>query len=92
MSDIDHQLHKRVAGYTDAVSEGGELKATLREVIRRLVDQDATLSMCDGNVTVTTDATLTAEEREAIEWAVSAARNVDHPAEDPLRKLLERLT
>jgi hypothetical protein len=33
---------------------------------------------------------LTAEEREAIKWAVSAARNVDHPDEDTLRKLLER--
>ena len=37
------------------------------------------------------EVALTDEEREAIEWAVSAARNVDHPAEDTLRKLLERL-
>ena len=35
--------------------------------------------------------TLTDEEREAIGWAVSAARNVDHPDEDTLRNLLERL-
>ena len=34
---------------------------------------------------------LTDKEREAIEWAVSAARNVEHPAEDTLRGLLERL-
>jgi hypothetical protein len=40
----------------------------LRDAIRRLADQDATLSVCDGNVTVTMDATLTDEEREAIRW------------------------
>jgi hypothetical protein len=38
-----------------------------REAIRRLADQDATLSVCDGNVTVTMDATLTDNEREAID-------------------------
>lgn len=43
----------------------------LRETIRRLADQDATLSVCDGNVTVTMDATLTDEERNAIKWAYS---------------------
>ena len=42
--------------------------ARLREAIRRLADQDATLSVCGGNVTVTMDATLTDEEREAIRW------------------------
>jgi hypothetical protein len=41
----------------------------LREAIRRLADQDATLSVCDGGVTVTMDATLTDEEREAISAA-----------------------
>ena len=40
----------------------------LRDAIRRLADQDATLSVCGGNVTVTMDATLTDEEREAIRW------------------------
>lgn len=38
-----------------------------------------------------TPFTLTDAEREAIVWAVSAARNVEHPAEDTLRGLLERL-
>jgi hypothetical protein len=42
----------------------------LREAIRRLADQDATLSVRDGNVTVEMDATLTDEEREAIEIAI----------------------
>jgi hypothetical protein len=43
--------------------------ARLREAIRRLADQDATLSVCNGGVTVTMDATLTDEEREAISAA-----------------------
>jgi len=43
----------------------------LRLAIRRLAEQDATLSVCDGNVTVTMDATLTDAEREAIEEALA---------------------
>jgi hypothetical protein len=70
----------------------------LRTAIRRLADQDATLSACDGNVTVTMDGTLTDAEREAIE---AAARIVDEYEEEmdgfpsgaaaTLRRLLERL-
>lgn len=33
---------------------------------------------------------LTDAERAAVEWAVSAAKNVQHPADEPLRGLLER--
>ena len=33
---------------------------------------------------------LTDAEREAVEWAVSAARDCEHPADDTLRGLLER--
>jgi hypothetical protein len=41
--------------------------ARLREAIRRLADQDATLSAQDGNVTVDIDGiTLTDAEREAV--------------------------
>ena len=40
--------------------------ARLRLAIRRLAEQDATLSVCDGNVTVTMDAALTDAEREAL--------------------------
>jgi len=29
-------------------------------------------------------------ERAAVEWAISAAKNVQHPADEPLRGLLER--
>jgi hypothetical protein len=46
----------------------------LREAIRRLADQDATLSVQGGNVTVTMDATLTDEERQAIDETIHAAR------------------
>jgi hypothetical protein len=60
----------------------------LREAIRRLADQDATLSVCDGNVTVTMDATLTDEERAAIEFVVDASRAAPHAT---LRNLLERI-
>jgi len=40
--------------------------ARLRLAIRRLAEQDATLSVQGGNVIVEMDATLTDEEREAI--------------------------
>ena len=77
--------------------------ARLREAIRRLADQDATLSVCEGNVTVTVDATLTDAEREAVEraanWMVQLAKDrgeihsagyfVDDAA--TLRGLLERM-
>lgn len=35
--------------------------------------------------------TLTDEKREAVEWAVAAASDCEHPAEDTLRSLLTRL-
>lgn len=63
----------------------------LREAIRRLAEQDATLSVCDGNVTVTMDATLTDAEREAVERAQKLL-DVDGYTETAaiLRGLLER--
>jgi hypothetical protein len=60
----------------------------LQEAIRRLADQDGTLSVQGGSVTVTMDATLTDKERQAIEWY---AGFVDGIHADTLRKLLERL-
>lgn len=36
------------------------------------------------------EVALTVSEIEAVRWAVSAARNVEHPAEDVLRGLLGR--
>jgi hypothetical protein len=65
----------------------------LRLAIRRLADQDATLSVCDGAVTVTMDATLTDEEREAIGFFADIHADDDPPHEyaDTLRLLLKRL-
>ena len=74
------------------VSAAAEIER-LRFAIRRLAEQDATLSVCDGNVTVTMDATLTDAEREAVKWIVENVRltvGVDRAA--TLRGLLERLT
>jgi predicted DNA binding protein len=62
----------------------------LRLAIRRLADQDATLSVCDGAVTVTMDATLTDEEREAIELAASACGNCNGFGGDPTRPAIYR--
>ena len=63
-----------------------------REAIRRLAEQDATLSVCDGRVIVTMDATFTDEERECLEWF---ARHSNHGMSmrrsATLRALLERL-
>ena len=60
----------REEGYKVLAAEIGALHVEndkLKEAIRRLADQDATLSACDGNVTVVMDATLTDAEREAIQ-------------------------
>jgi hypothetical protein len=62
----------------------------LRNAIRRLADQDATLSVQAGNVTVTLDATLTDEEREAIEWCIFQQATPQRTAVT-LRNLLARL-
>ena len=74
--------------------------AQLQEAIRRLADQDGTLSVQGGSVTVTMDATLTDEEREAIEFAagsfadqfVQHGDSSDREIAATLRKLLKRLT
>lgn len=73
----------------------------LRLAIRRLAEQDATLSVCDGNVMVTMDATLTDEEREAVEACAVLADKTDltvsgfggqwKPRAATLRGLLSRM-
>jgi hypothetical protein len=67
----------------------------LLEAIRRLAEQDATLSVCDGRVIVTMDATLTDKEREAIKSAADFCESTcaQLPSSDQLfalRALLER--
>jgi hypothetical protein len=61
----------------------------LRLAIRRLAEQDATLSVQGGSVTVTLDATLTDEERAAIETAVRWLEPYP-PVAATLRSLLAR--
>ena len=67
--------------------------AELEEAIRRLADQDATLSVCDGNVTVTLNATLTNAERSAIRDAADRYASLTPESAETaatLRGLLER--
>ena len=64
----------------------------LRAAIAALADQDATLSVCEGKIIVTMDATLTDSEREAIASCIAddeAATAYDRA--DTLRSMLERL-
>jgi uncharacterized coiled-coil DUF342 family protein len=64
----------------------------LREAIRRLAEQDATLSVQGGNVIVDMDATLTDKEKDAVMLAYHQMRiiHADNAAAT-LRGLLERL-
>ena len=76
------------------VSQATEI-ARLRLAIRRLAEQDATLSVCGGAVTVTMDGTPTDAEREAIREAADAyeSNNGDADCERiaaTLRGLLKR--
>lgn len=67
--------------------------AGLRQAIRRLADQDATLSVQGGSVIVTVDATLTDAEREAVESCIAddeAATAYQRAA--TLRELLDRMS
>lgn len=69
--------------------------ARLREAIRRLADRDATLSVCDGSVTVTMDATFTDAERDDIACAASRLESEANGPRDlqvaaTLRGLLDR--
>jgi len=81
------------------LAHGGDLFAEaaveidrLHEAVRRLADQDATLSVQGGSVTVTMDATLTDEERAAINAASKLlAMDGYQTIAATLRSLLERL-
>jgi len=88
----------REEGYKVLTAEIATLHAEidrLRLAIRRLAEQDATLSVQGGNVTVTVDATLTDEERKAVDAAATFA---DHDGSlmkeqiATLRGLLERMS
>jgi len=65
----------------------------LREAIRRLATQDATLSVVGGSVIVEMDATLTDEEREAIKrGALACEFHGLQKSCATLRSLLARLS
>ena len=92
-NDLVQRLRDRAySGLPDPLSEqAADEIARLRLAICRLADQDATLSVCSGNVTVTLDATLTDAEREALEFVVAEGRVACGHEADILRALLARL-
>jgi len=76
VSDIVTRLRRwthavNAAPASDLMDEAADEIENLRTAIRRLADQDATLSVCDGNVTVTMDGTLTDEYRTALAGCVA---------------------
>jgi len=87
--DGGNHAAKAVQSYIDKLK--AEI-ALLKDAIRRLAEQDATLSVCDGAVTVTLDNALTPVDRLAIEWAAALARKDSQVAiHKTLRRLLEKL-
>lgn len=64
------------------------------QLAARLAELCATLSVCNGNITVTMDATLTDAEREAIGYAASIVRlsgkKADRIRSDVMAALLAR--
>jgi hypothetical protein len=99
MDDITKRLREEIAwepAVGELLEEAADEIERLRLAIRRLAEQDATLSVQGGNVTVTLDATPTYDEREAIdcfakaEWtSLRWSKVKEHCA--TLRDLLERL-
>jgi len=91
--DGGNHAAKAVQSYIDKLK--AEI-ALLKDAIRRLAEQDATLSVCDGAVTVTMDGTLTDAEREAMEIVVQILEAEEVPKIlrphllATLRALLER--
>jgi hypothetical protein len=75
MSDICTRLRAEIAWEADVgdlMNEAAGEIERLRLAIRRLAEQDATLSVVSGSVIVQMDETLTDAEREAIEYAADA--------------------
>jgi len=73
-----------------AITAAADEIERLRLAILRMADQDATLAVVGGTVTVTMDATLTDAEREAIRKAMVIMRIHEDDDEDVLKALLER--
>ena len=84
--EIGAELVRRVTHLNEVLEEN----VRLREAIRRLADQDATMSVVGGNVIVEMDATLTREEREAVDTAEASLmrESTNMNAPQPVRKRL----
>jgi hypothetical protein len=96
MTDIVERIRKlrfvHIPGTSDLMEEACQEIERLRAAIRRLADQDATLSVQGGNVTVTIDAKLTSEEREAVTYFSDYGETPGEASRaSTLRSLLERL-
>ena len=94
MTDIVTRLRRwthavNAAPASDLMDEAADEIENLRTAIRRLADQDATLSVCEGNVTVDLDGTITDDERKAVEWCIFQ-QWVPQRKSVALRRLLER--
>lgn len=60
--------------------EAAEEIKLLRLAIARIAEQDATLSVCNGNVFVEMDVVLTDAEREAVQFGIAAVSKDEHAA------------
>lgn len=75
----------------EAVLEAAAEIERLRFAIRRIAEQDATLSVCEGDVTVTVDATLTDAERDDHRvWLAECLRQASAATEGGNEELAER--
>ena len=86
MSDIT-DAGPRLRAMNDALEENDRLQAEIDHLRSR------PCPYVTGGITrycTLTPLTLTDAEREAIAWAVSAAEDCQHPADDALRGLLDR--
>ena len=99
-NDLLHRLRDTAVPTVELCDEAAGEIDRLRQAIRRLAEQDATLSVQGGNVIVEQDATLTEAEREAVcmgmealqaanDSSPGAGRRADH-AVTSLRRLLQR--
>jgi hypothetical protein len=65
--------------------------ARLREAILRLAEQDATLSVCEGNVTVDMDFALTDEERFVLTEARDFYSDIDDVRRNEIAAVIDGL-
>jgi len=81
------------AGLREGVEQlQGEVRRLEAVIAARDAEEDAEgrVSLQNETPSIGENPTLTDKERAAVEWAVAAASDCEHPAEDTLRSLLER--